>query len=169
MQLAQLNIARPRAALDDAVMRDFMDGLEPINRLADAADGFVWRLQDESGNATAVTGPFGEGVIVNLSLWRDIESLRLFTYKSEHALYVRRRRAWFEELEGPHLVLWWVVAEHRPSLVEAKARLERLAAAGPSPFAFTFTRAFDAQGRPVRREPRAARSSDSIGPAAAGV
>lgn len=153
-ELAQLNIARPRAALDDPALAEFMANLDRINALAEAMPGFVWRLQDESGNATALTSPFGEGVIVNLTLWRGVEDLRRFTYRTEHAGFVRRRKEWFAELGGPYLVLWWVPAGHRPGLDEAKQRLEHLAAHGPTPEAFIFSRAFDPTGMPLRRETR---------------
>lgn len=153
-ELAQLNIARPRAALDDPVMAEFMANLERINALAETSPGFAWRLKDDSGNATTVEQPFGDGVIVNLTVWRSVEDLRLFTYKTEHAGFVRRRHAWFGELDGPHLVLWWVPAGHRPSLDEAKARLEHLAAHGPTPTGFIFSRPFDPGGVPLRRKSR---------------
>lgn len=153
-ELAQLNIARPRAALDDPLMAEFMANLERINALAETSPGYVWRLQDDSGNATAIASPFGEDVIVNLTVWSSVEHLRLFTYKTQHAGFVRRRKEWFGELDGPHLVLWWVPAGHRPGLDEAKARLELLAAHGPTSRAFIFSRAFDPVGAPLRREPR---------------
>jgi hypothetical protein len=150
-QLAQLNIARPRAPLDDPVMAGFMADLDRINALAEASLGFVWRLQDESGNATALEQPFGPEIIVNLTVWADVEALRRFVYKTEHAGYIRRRTEWFGELDGPHLVLWWVPAGHRPALDDAKARLDRFAALGPTSEAFTFSRAFDPHGAPLRR------------------
>ncbi|MFO1071358.1 MAG: DUF3291 domain-containing protein [Geminicoccaceae bacterium] len=150
-ELAQLNIARPRAGLDDPLMAGFMANLDRINALAEASPGFVWRLQDESGNATGLAQPFGADIIVNLTVWQDVEALRRYAYKSEHADFVRRRAAWFGELAGPHLVLWWVPAGHRPTLAEARQRLDRLAAAGPSPEAFTFARAFAPDGTPRRR------------------
>jgi hypothetical protein len=150
-QLAQLNIARPRAALDDPLMAEFMGNLERINALGDASPGFVWRLQGESGDATALEQPFGLGIIVNMTVWTDLASLRAFAFRSEHARFLRRRAEWFGALDGPHLVLWWVPRDHRPSLAEAKARLDLLAAAGPSPAAFTFTRTFAADGLQPRR------------------
>ena len=153
-ELAQFNIARPRAGLDDPLMAEFVANLDRINALAEASPGFVWRLQDESGNATGLAHPFPPETIVNLSLWQDIDALRLFTYKTEHAQFVRRRAAWFGDLAGPHLVLWWVPSGRRPSLAEARQRLDQLAAAGPSPEAFIFSRAFGPDGMPWRRGER---------------
>lgn len=150
-ELAELNIARPRGPLDSPVMAEFMANLARINRLGDESPGFVWRLQDESGDATGLEQPFGPGIIANLTVWADHEALRLYTYKSEHAAFIRRRAQWFAELEGPHLVLWWVPAGHRPNLEEGKARLDHLAAHGPTPHAFIFSRAFDPAGLPLRR------------------
>ncbi|MCB1883335.1 MAG: DUF3291 domain-containing protein [Geminicoccaceae bacterium] len=146
MHLAQLNVGVPQGALDGPVMAEFMGNLDRINALAETSIGYVWRLRDESGNATAIESPFGPGVIVNLTVWRDVESLRIFTYRTEHALFLRRRRAWFKETAGPFMALWWVPEGHRPRLLEAKARLDALAKHGPTPESFTFTRAFRPDG-----------------------
>ena len=156
MHLAQLNVGVPQGPLDGPVMAEFMDNLDRINALAEASMGYVWRLKDESGNATAIEAPFGPGVIVNLTVWRDVECLRLFTYKSEHALFLRRRRAWFKEMAGPFMALWWVPDGHRPGLAEAKARLDTLAKLGPTPESFTFTRAFRPDGAALKKGERVA-------------
>jgi hypothetical protein len=160
-QLAQLNIARPRAALDDPLMAEFMANLERINGLGDTSPGFVWRLQGEGGDATGLEQPFGPDIIVNLTVWADLASLRAFAFKSEHAQFLRRRTQWFGELGGPHLVLWWVPAGHRPSLAEAKVRLDLLAAEGPTAAALVFSSAFRPDGA-------AQRGGDSGGPIKAG-
>ena len=52
--LAQVNIGRFRAPIEDPVMEGFRTQLDPINALADRSAGFVWRLQTEDGNATAI-------------------------------------------------------------------------------------------------------------------
>ena len=52
-QLAQLNIASMLQPLESPGMADFAANLERINALAEASPGFVWRLQDEAGDATA--------------------------------------------------------------------------------------------------------------------
>jgi hypothetical protein len=44
-----------------------------INLLAEATEGFRWRLQSDEGDATSLR-PFGEDVIVNMSVWRDLAS-----------------------------------------------------------------------------------------------
>lgn len=149
--LAQLNIARPRGPLDGPVMAEFMAGLDWINGLGDASPGFVWRLQDEGGNATAVDQPFGPEIIVNLTVWRDVESLRAFAFRGEHVAFLRRRGEWFGKLAGPPTVLWWVPADHRPTLSEAKRRLDLLTRRGPTAEAFTFAHVFGADGEPLRR------------------
>lgn len=149
-QIAQLNIARPRAPLDRPVMAEFMANLERINALGDASPGFVWRLQDEDGNATGLEQPFGPEIIVNLTVWRDLASLRAFVYRGAHVSFLRRRAEWFVKLAGPSTVLWWVAAGHVPTLAEAKERLDRLAAGGSTPEAFTFGSPFDAGGLPMR-------------------
>jgi hypothetical protein len=150
-QLAQLNIARPRGPLDGPVMAEFMANLERINGMGDSSAGFVWRLQDDGGNATALEQPFGPEIIVNLTVWEDVDSLRAFVFRSEHVAFLRRRVEWFTRFEAPTTVLWWVPRGYRPSLTEAKERLELLVAHGPTTHAFTFSQAFGADGQPLRR------------------
>ena len=147
--LAQFNIARLRAPLDDPAMAGFVAGLDTINALADSSPGFVWRLADgPDGDATTVR-PLDPDVIVTMSVWDSVESLRAFSYRSAHLDYLRRRRDWFLPPDFPaSLVLWWVPAGHLPTVEEACERLER-AAGGPSPEAFTFRQVFPAPAHPV--------------------
>lgn len=140
-QLAQLNIATLAAPLDSPPLADFVANLERINALAEASPGFVWRLQDEAGDATALR-PFGAEVLVNMSVWRDVESLSDYVYKSAHTEMLKRRREWFEPVKQTHMVLWWVLAGHRPGLEEAAERLQRLRSDGPTPSAFSFRQRF---------------------------
>ena len=141
--LAQLNIAQMLAPLDAPPMAEFVANLERINALAEAAPGFVWRLQDEQGDATAIR-PFGDDVLVNLSVWRDVQSLRDYVYASAHTDILKRKRQWFSQMEGAHLVLWWVEAGRLPSVDEAAQRLAHLREHGPTPEAFSFARPFPA-------------------------
>jgi hypothetical protein len=142
-ELAQLNIAHLKAPLDSPTLADFVANLERINLLADAADGFRWRLQTDEGHATSLR-PFGEDVLVNMSVWRDLDTLRRFVYDSAHTEIMRRRREWFAHAAQLYAVLWWVPAGHRPSLAEAADRLEQLRQHGPSSMAFTFGKVFGA-------------------------
>lgn len=143
-ELAQMNVARLRAPLDSPQLTDFVAALDPINAIADRAPGFVWRLQDESGNATGLH-PMGEDIIINMSVWRDAESLQAFVYRSGHVAVMRRRREWFEKLDI-YLVLWWLPAGHRPTAQEGIERLNLLRSRGPGPEAFTFARLFPPPG-----------------------
>ena len=140
-ELAQLNVADMKAPLDAPEMAGFVESLDPVNALADAAPGFVWRLETDDGDATALR-PFGDNTLVNMSVWRDIESLKDFVYKSGHIQVMRRRKEWFERMAQAWLVLWWVPAGHRPTLEEAGEKLALLRDRGPSPDAFNFAEIF---------------------------
>ncbi|MBH3431754.1 DUF3291 domain-containing protein [Pseudomonas citronellolis] len=142
--LAQVNIARARAPLDHPLMQDFVDQLAPINALAEASPGFVWRLQDEAGDATGVQAFDDPWIIVNLSLWESLEALRDYVYGGEHLSVLRRRKDWMEKLPGPSLALWWLPAGQLPTLEQARAALQRLAEHGPSAEAFSIARPFPA-------------------------
>jgi len=147
--LAQVNIGRFRAPIGDPIMEDFRNALEPVNALADASPGFVWRLQTEDGDATAVRPyPDDDLMAINLSVWESLESLQRFVYKSHHVHTLRGRSQWFEPIEGPILALWWIPAGHIPTVAEATERLASLKAHGPTPRAFTFRTPFPAPGGP---------------------
>ena len=137
--LAQLNVGTARGATDSPMMAGFMAGVEPVNALADAAPGFVWRLQDGDGPGATALRPCGPDLMVNMSVWETLAALRDFVYRNgPHLDYMRRRREWFHRLSEQHFVLWWVPAGHIPTLDEALSRLELLRRNGPSPLAFTF-------------------------------
>ncbi len=144
MHLAQLNVARLRAPMDDPLIDDFRLNLDRINALAEASAGYVWRLQDESGNATGIK-PFGDDLgIVNLTVWESIEALADFTHRSGHVELLHRRREFFEVPSGPMLCLWWIPESTTPTVEDAIARLECLRSNGPTATAFTFRHRFDA-------------------------
>ena len=142
-QLAELNVARLKAPLDSPELNDFVDNLDRINALAEGSEGFVWRFKEDGNDATTVR-PLGDDVIINLSTWRDVASLKAFAYQSAHAPVMRRRREWFTRMAEAYMVLWWVKAGHQPPVAEAVARLEQLRREGPSMQAFTFREAFAA-------------------------
>ena len=142
LHLAQINIGRMRGALEDPVMQGFVSLLDEVNAIADGSSGFVWRLQTDAGNATYLR-PYGdERIIVNMSVWENLEDLKSYVYRGRHAQVLRRRQEWFEKLEIAVVALWWVPAGHIPSIDEAKKRLAHLEQHGPSPFAFTFKTVF---------------------------
>ena len=135
--LAQLNIGRLAAPLDSAQLADFVSGLDPVNALADAAPGFVWRLKDEDGgNATSYAISDDPMVIVNMSVWTDHRSLWNFVYDDTHRALLHRRREFFTRMAQAYTVLWWVPAGHLPTLDEARDRLEHLRTHGPTAHAF---------------------------------
>lgn len=140
--LAQLNIAQLLAPLDSPQLKDFVDNLERINTLAEQSEGFIWRLQTEEGDATALR-PFGEEVIVNLSVWASVEALHQFVYRSAHAPIMSRRREWFARMANTYMVLWWIPEGHEPTVEEAKQRLDLLQNQGASAQAFSFKQVFE--------------------------
>lgn len=139
--LAQLNIGRLVAPLDDPRLEPFVSNLDAVNALAEKSPGYVWRLQTDEGDATALRPYPDPDVIVNLTVWESVESLKAFIYQGDHLAIFKRRREFFEVPSEGYVVLWWVPEGHIPSLDEAKDRLEFLQQHGPSPHAFTFAHA----------------------------
>jgi hypothetical protein len=136
-------------------MADFVALLDPVNALADRSPGFVWRLQTEDGDATAVRGFGDDRLIVNMSVWESVDALAAFVYRGGHVEVMRRRREWFERMRM-FMCLWWIPAGHRPTVAEAEERLADLEARGPTPRAFTFRDRFPAPGAAGARSDRSA-------------
>ncbi len=142
-QLAQLNIAKMKYLLNSPEMSDFVGNLDRINALAEDAPGFIWRSQSDDGNAVVVK-LFGSNMLVNMSVWSDIELLHNYVYRSEHSKVMSKRKEWFERIEYAYSVLWWVPENTKPTFVEAKEKLFVLKNSGPTNEAFTFKNAFPA-------------------------
>jgi len=142
-QLAQMNVAHLKAPLDSPELAGFVSALDRINALAEQSPGFVWRLQDASGNATELR-PLGDEALINMSVWQDVAAIRRYVYESEHIDFLRRRREWFIRTDAAQLVLWWLPAGHRPTVAEGIDRLKLLQTQGPTPAAFTFGALFPA-------------------------
>ncbi len=143
-ELAQLNIGIIKGPMDSPVMAEFAANLERINALAEQTPGFIWRLQTDDGDATAIRPFDDENMLVNMSVWRDVESLRRFVYRSDHVDVMRRRAQWFERMSEVFLVLWWVPEGHRPCVADAIAKLDILRRNGPTAEAFTFRQSYPA-------------------------
>ena len=142
-ELAQLNIAHLLEPIDSPTLTDFVSELDCINALADAASGFVWRLQDDVQEEDPADNPFGEEFIVNLSVWDSVASLFDYVYRTAHTDVMKQRKKWFHSTKSQNTVLWWVPAGHQPTAEEAKDHLDMLQANGPTANAFTFKQAFD--------------------------
>lgn len=149
--LAQVNIARLRAPLDSPELADFVAALDPVNAAADAAPGFVWRMQTEDGNATAVRAfewdeAGSAGVIVNMSVWESPEALAAFVYSDVHRRVLARRRKWFERMTEAYTALWWIPRGTVPGPADAEDRVRWLRARGPTAGAFTLRVLFPPPG-----------------------
>jgi hypothetical protein len=144
MQLAQLNIGKAMFDLDDPNIADFVDNLDLVNGIAEKSEGFVWRLQDESGDATSIDAYNDPRMLVNMSVWKSIEALKHFMFKSHHKDFLKRRSEWFFPMQGSSYVMWWIEDGHTPTIEEAKERLEYLNANGESARAFTMAGRFEA-------------------------
>ena len=144
--IAQINIARMLALIDDPIMADFVAHLLPINALAEESPGFIWRLQSEGGDATSIRVYDDDMVIINLTVWGSLDVLRQYVYKSAHASAMRDRKRWFEKFAGPYYALWWIPAGHLPDPKEGRERLEYLRKHGDSAHAFSFKNVFAAPG-----------------------
>jgi Domain of unknown function (DUF3291) len=133
--LAQFNIARIRYPLDDPRMAEFVDNVARVNALAEQIEGFVWRLQDDSGHAMNMTVYGDPAILPNLTLWQNAEALERFVRQTLHGRFYHRREEWFEPIDTP-LVIWWVPVGTRPSMADGVNRRDHLIAHGPSDYAF---------------------------------
>jgi hypothetical protein len=142
--LAQCNVVKLKAPLDSPIVAGFVAALEPVNALADAAPGFVWRLKTDDGDATSIRVFADDQILLNMSVWDSIEALSEFVYRSGHKDVLRQRRQWADRFEGVQTAMWWIRAGTLPEPSEAVARLEHLERVGASEHAFTFQHRFPA-------------------------
>jgi hypothetical protein len=142
--VAQINIARMVAPLTDPAMAEFVAQLAEINALADRSPGFVWRLQSDEGDSTSIRVFDDPLVLVNMSVWENVEALHQYVYTSSHKLVMRDRKKWFRKMDGPYYALWWIAPGHTPSIEEGKERLAHLEAHGATSHAFWFGTTFAA-------------------------
>ena len=133
--IAQINIGRILAPIDDPLMADFVSQLPPVNASADASPGFVWRLTED-------VNPFEADVLFNLSVWESPEALKQFVYRTSHKELLAAREDWFKRFDGPYTALWWIPVGEIPPPSEARVRLEYLRLHGDSSYAFRFQSEF---------------------------
>ncbi|WP_104029408.1 DUF3291 domain-containing protein [Vibrio jasicida] len=138
MKLAQLNIALAKYPVDAPEIKDFVENLDLVNGIAEQSDGFVWRLKDESGDATSIKLFDDPNMIVNMSVWDNVDALKNFMFRTHHRDFMRRKSEWFHRLVEDTYVLWWIEDNHIPTAEEALARLQYLRENGDTPYAFTF-------------------------------
>jgi hypothetical protein len=146
--IAQMNVATALYPLDDPRIAAFIGLLDEVNALAEGSPGFIWRLKSDSGNATDIKVTDDPNLIVNISVWRDVEALFEFVYKSMHRLVMAKRRQWFDQPTSAYLVVWWVKADAMPTVEDGLARLRYLRQHGPTAHAFTFKHKFPHPGAP---------------------
>jgi len=139
--LAQINIAKAKAEMDSEIMTGFVQRLDEINQLADQFPGFIWRLQTKDGDSTGIRVFNDPNLIINMSVWKDLDSLKNYVYKSAHVELIRDRQAWFNKMLESQIALWWVPAGHIPSIEEGKHKLDQIEKSGSSEEVFTFARA----------------------------
>ena len=142
-QIAEINVARMKGVnINDPIMREFEENLVKVNELAESSAGFVWRLKDDSNNATGFNPYNDEQVIINVSVWESIETLEHYVYKTFHTDFLKRRREWFHSYGKAYTAMWWVPAGQFPTMQEAVDRLDYLQKHGASGFVFDFRNKF---------------------------
>lgn len=139
MHVAQINIGTMVAPTDDPAVAEFMDALDRVNAVADAAPGFVWRLQTDEGNATSIHVFPDPLQLVNMSVWESVDALKAYVYRSEHVEFFRRRAEWFVP-DAKRVALWHVAPGALPDVDDGARRVAFLEHRGPSPYAFGFGR-----------------------------
>ena len=142
MQLAQINIARMLAPIDSPVMREFVENLDSINALAENSSGFVWRLKDDTNNATSIKVFDDDFLIVNMSVWTSLDALFEYVYKSDHTKVLKRKSEWFEHMRERHMALWYIQPGQYPTVQDAVDRINYLRQNGETPHAFTFKKRY---------------------------
>jgi len=142
-QLAEINVARMKGVnINDPIMKEFVDNLDRVNVLAESSEGFVWRLKDESNNATHLNPYNDEQVIINISVWQSVDALEHYVYKTFHTDFLKRRREWFQTYGKVYTAMWWVPEGQFPTVEVAVEKLDDLHRNGASSRVFDFRNRF---------------------------
>jgi len=143
--IAEINIAKMKGVdINDPIMKEFVENLDAVNQIAEKSEGFVWRLKDENNNATSLNPYNDETIIINVSVWKSIETLENFMYRTFHSDFLKRRKEWFLTYGSAHTAMWWIPEGHIPTMQEAVEKLSFLQTNGPSPNSFDFRHKFPA-------------------------
>ncbi len=137
--LAEINVGRLVAETGDPRVAEFMAALDRINGMGRRMPGFVWMAEGSGAPGTGNTEVKLDGdprYVSNLTVWEDAPSLARFVFETVHRQFYERRAEWFEVLGAMHFAMWWVPAGHRPTLAEARARLDLRARQGDTGAAF---------------------------------
>ena len=142
MHLAQINIAQMKDTMESDIMSDFVANLDEVNELAEASEGFIWRLKGDDNNAMAIRVFEDDFLIINMSVWKDVDSLHKFVYSGKHLEIYRRKKEWFHKMNNMHMAMWYISENHIPTPVEAKVKLAYINEYGETSQAFTFKSGF---------------------------
>ncbi|GAA4231302.1 DUF3291 domain-containing protein [Postechiella marina] len=139
--LSQVNIAKRLAPIDDPIMQDFVNNVDRINTLADKHEGFIWRLKDEDKEVAAQVFE-DDTLLINMSIWENLDTLFNYTYKSGHVDIFKRKKEWFSKMKLMHMAFWYTPEGYKPTFKDAKQRLDYLHKHGDTPYAFGFKKKF---------------------------
>jgi hypothetical protein len=146
-KIAEINVARMKwVNINDPMMKEFVENLDKVNSIAEMSEGFIWRLKDDNNNATSLNPFDDEQIIINVSVWENLEKLENFMYKTFHSEFLKRRKEWFQQYGKAHTALWWVQHGHFPTLQEAIANLDYLQKNGPTQKVFDLKNKFPPPG-----------------------
>ena len=139
MAVAQMNWGRLKYSLQDKRMAEFAASLNEVYALAENHIGFIWRISDNQSELELSNLGFNKLISSTLSVWKDLESLKDYTYNSLHGVYLKKSSNWFQKVEGPQLVVWNVKNDDEPTFKEAFERLEYFREKGPTDNAYAWS------------------------------
>lgn len=140
--LAQINIAKAIAPIDSEIMQGFVNQIAAINQLAEQSKGYIWRLEGAYENALAIQAFEDSNMLINMSMWQDLQSFTDFVYKSAHKQLIKDKHQWFEKPTKPIFAMWWQKAGTYPTVEDGKNKLHHLEEHGVSETAFTMRKHF---------------------------
>ena len=140
MVIAQMNWGRLKYLLEDKRMIEFSKSLNEVYSLAENHSGFIWRISNNQSELQLSDLGFDKLISSTVSIWRDIESLKDYTYNSLHGVYLKRSSEWFQKIDGPQLVIWNVENDDQPTFKESFDRLEHLKKNGSTDYAYAWNR-----------------------------
>lgn len=154
MKVAVMTIGTLKEAADQQSALDFFERVPDVYAAAERSAGFQSRANRSWGPIVVPScwkehkhvGP----IIATLSIWDDLESVTAYSYHGKHGAAFAKRKEWFETVDLPGYVVWWIEDEHKVEWPEAAERFESIFTNGSTAFAFNFMHPFDVSGLPTR-------------------
>jgi hypothetical protein len=147
-QLAQANYGQWKQDITRELVQAFYDRVGPIIQSAVESGGWVWSNAGGFYQDPRSVAAFDHNsqIIFNMTVWETFEDLKRFVFNQVHGAMMQDRDQWIDRLPTQVSMMWWVKADERPTIAQAREKIALINSIGPSALAFDFKNYFGWEG-----------------------